>query len=130
MPDPFDVRGIANVTDGIQILLAAAPAADQPGNPMGSMLMMFVLIALAFYFIIIRPQRREQHDKQRMLETLEKGDRIVTIGGIHGVVAGVDATKQIVSVDVGKNVRIDFSRNAVSQIEKRKRPSEEAPANQ
>jgi len=95
---------------------------------MPQLLMLFVMIGLAFYFIIFRPQKREQASKEKMLASVEKGDRVVTIGGIHGTVVGVDETRKTVFVDVGKNVRIEFSRNAVSSVEKKgKKGAEEPP---
>ena len=48
----------------------------------------FILILLIMYFLMIRPQAKRQKEKQRMLEELKKGDRIVTIGGIHGTIGG------------------------------------------
>lgn len=107
------------MADLIQILIAAAPADRPPEAPMKQLIMLFVIIGLLFYFLIIRPQKREQAQKQRMIASLEKGDRVVTIGGIHGTVAGIDQNRNTVTIDVGKNVKIEFSRNAISSVEKK-----------
>jgi preprotein translocase subunit YajC len=109
--------------DWLQLVLAANTE-GQPRAPIQEMIWLFVLIGLAFYFIIIRPQKREQAEKQKLLSTVEKGDRVVTIGGIHGTVASVDQQRETVLVDVGKNVRIDFSRQAIARIEKKGRKSD------
>jgi preprotein translocase subunit YajC len=115
------------MTDWVQMILAAE-ADKAPQAPMTQFIWLFVLIGLAFYFIIFRPQKREQVEKEKMLATVEKGDRVVTIGGIHGTVAGVDTTNKTVTVNVGKGVLIEFSRNAVASIERKgKKAAEETP---
>jgi preprotein translocase subunit YajC len=74
----------------------------------------FALIIGIFYFLIIRPQNKKQKETQRMLSALKKGDRVVTIGGIHGVVQSVRESSVIVKVD--ETVKIEFSRSAVSAV--------------
>ena len=109
--------------DWLQLVMAATDGGSAPESPWRQMIMLFVIVGLMFYLIILRPQKREQQAKQKMLETVEKGDRVVTIGGIHGVVAGVDQNRNTVSVDAGKNVKLEFSRQAISSIEKKSRKS-------
>ena len=53
----------------------------------------FILILAIMYFLMIRPQAKRQKEKQKMLEALKKGDRVVTIGGIHGIVSGFKGKK-------------------------------------
>jgi preprotein translocase subunit YajC len=74
----------------------------------------FALIIGIFYFLIIRPQNKKQKETQRMLSAIKKGDRVVTIGGIHGVVQSVKESSVIIKVD--DNVKIEFSRSAVSTV--------------
>jgi preprotein translocase subunit YajC len=112
--------------DWMQIVAAAAPSGQRPSEPWGQFLWLIVFVGLAFYFIIIRPQRREQQQKEQMVQQIEKGDRVVTIGGIHGVVSGVDQNRNTVSVDVGKKTNIEFSRNAISTVEKKGKKSAES----
>lgn len=106
--------------DWLQLAMAAGGEGGAPRYPMQQTIMMLVILGLLFYLIILRPQKREQEQKRRLVESAEKGDRIVTIGGIHGVVSGVDQTRNTVTVDVGKNVKIEFSKQAISSIEKKK----------
>ena len=97
-------------------LLMGAPQGDS-GSP-GSSLMTFlplVLIIGIFYFLILRPQNKKQKETQKMLSALKKGDRIVTIGGIHGVITNVKETTVIVRVD--ENTKLEFSRSAISGVE-------------
>ncbi|QQO11211.1 preprotein translocase subunit YajC [Breznakiella homolactica] len=79
-----------------------------------STLIPFALIILIFYFLIIRPQNKKQKETQRMLDALKKGDKIVTIGGIHGVVQSVKDGSVIVKVD--ESTKMEFSRSAISSV--------------
>ncbi len=74
------------------------------------------LIAVVFYFMILRPQKKQQKQQEDLRNSVKKGDRVVTIGGAHGVVAGVDTTRNTVSVLVDRNVKIDFSKSAIATI--------------
>ena len=83
----------------------------------GSMITTFVtfgLIILIFYFLIIRPQKKRDKEAQAMIEALKKGDKVVTIGGIHGTVITVKEHTVVIKVD--DNARIEFSKSAVSSV--------------
>jgi len=109
-------------------LVMAAGTNEPQAFPMSQTVMLFLIIGVLFWMMIIRPQRREQAQKEKLLSALERGNRIITIGGIHGTVSAVDETNKTVTVDVGKGVRIEFSRNAISTIEKKgKKAAEAAP---
>jgi preprotein translocase subunit YajC len=101
------------------IILAAPQPGGQGGEGgSGSALVSFLpLIAIfaIFYFLIIRPQGKKQKETQKMLSALKKGDSIVTIGGIHGVIQSVKESTVIVRVD--ENTKLEFSRSAVSNVE-------------
>ena len=94
------------------ILCDAAPAAAQPaeggflGGGMGSLLMI-VAIFVVFYFFMIRPQQKRQKEVQKMRDALGKGDKIVTAGGIHGIIRDVKPTYFVVEVSNGVSLRID-----------------------
>ena len=97
-------------------LLMGAPGGGAEGG--GSSMMTFlplVLIIGIFYFLILRPQNKKQKETKRMLEALKKGDRVVTIGGIHGVIQTVRESSVIVRVD--ENTKLEFSRSAISSVE-------------
>ena len=83
----------------------------------GSMLMSVLpigLIILIFYFFIIRPQNKKQKETEKMLSALKKGDKVVTVGGIHGVISSTKEKTVIVKVD--DNAKIEFSRNAIATV--------------
>ena len=81
--------------------------------------MLYVVVIIGFfYFFLIRPQRKEQKDKQNMLNALAVGDSVLTTAGFYGVV--IDMTEDTVIVEFGnnKNCRIPMQKAAIVQIEK------------
>ncbi|WP_294428164.1 preprotein translocase subunit YajC [uncultured Treponema sp.] len=90
----------------------------QAAGPSGGQTLMsvvpFLLIIAIFYFFIIRPQNKKQKETQKMIDALKKGDKVVTIGGIHGVVSSTKEKTVIVKVD--ENVKIEFNRSAISGV--------------
>ena|ERR1700744_1901983 len=87
------------------ILLQAA------GGFGGQQLIVFGLIALVFYFFMIRPQVKKQKDQKKYVNELKKGDRVVTTAGIHGRIVDVQESTFLVEVDNGK---IRFDKSAIS----------------
>ena len=92
----------------------AGPAAAPRGGGFVSMLFMFGLIFLIFYFLIIKPQRTRQKKHQEMVEDLKPGDKVITSGGIHGTVMGVQKDK--IELKIAANVKIDITKNSVGVI--------------
>ncbi|KAA3615564.1 MAG: preprotein translocase subunit YajC [Calditrichaeota bacterium] len=86
--------------------------AGQGGNTIGTFLPI-VLIFGVMYFFMIRPQMKKQKDHQNMLSSLEKGDKIVTSGGIFGKIVGVK--DNAFTVEIGKDNKIDILKTAVTQ---------------
>ncbi len=90
------------------------PQGGDGGGSMVSTLLMFGLIIVIFYFMIIRPQSKRQKDRQKMLEAIKKGDKVVTNGGIHGkIVAMEDKT---VLVEIADNVKVKVEKSAVTAV--------------
>jgi preprotein translocase subunit YajC len=96
---------------------AAAPS--QGGFESNYFFLMIATIGLLFYFIILRPQNREQKRQQEVLNAIKKGDKVESIGGIHGTVLSVDTTRNIVTVQVDKNCKLDFSRSAIKSVSRK-----------
>lgn len=88
-----------------------AQSSGEGGGALISMLLPLLLVFVVFYFFIIRPQRQREQQHQEMVSALKKGDKVVTIGGIHGTVAKVDETSVLVQVD--GNMKLRFSKNAI-----------------
>jgi len=84
-----------------------------PGSTLFSFLPLIAIIAI-FYFLILRPQSKKQKETQKMLSALKKGDRVVTIGGIHGVIQSVKESTVIIKVD--ENTKLEFNRSAISAV--------------
>jgi len=95
-------------------LALMAPQGGDGGGSMISTLLMFGLIIVIFYFMIIRPQSKRQKDRQKMLEAMKKGDKVVTGGGIHGkIVAMEDKT---VLLEIADNVKVKVEKSAVTAV--------------
>ncbi len=77
------------------------------------------MVFLLIYFMVIRPSRNRQKALQDMISKLTRGDKVITNGGIHGLVVGI--TDNIIQVRVADQVTIEVSRNAIAA----KQPSEE-----
>ena len=105
-------------------LLMGAPSGAEGGNAFMSFLPLIAIIAI-FYFLILRPQKKKQKDTQNMLSALKKGDRVVTIGGIHGVIQSLKENTIIVKVD--ENVKLEFNRGAISSVVGQARVEREEP---
>lgn len=91
----------------LYILLQSAP----PGGGMQQLLLIVVIIVI-FYFFMIRPQMRKAKLEKEFRETIKKGDKIITIGGIHGKVLEITDTTMLIEVD--NNVKMRVERSAVS----------------
>lgn len=93
------------------ILLMGGPADGGTANPIIT-LMPLILIFVVFYFFIIRPQKKKETERRSMIEAVKKGDRVVTIGGVHGTVTQVDDASVLVQVDTNVKLRVD--KNAIA----------------
>jgi len=92
-----------------QLIFAMAPQGGEGGGGLVSTLIMFGAIFLIFYFMIIRPQQKRAKEKEKMLSNLEKGDKIVTNGGIHGVIAGLEDKTALLMISENTKIKIDRS---------------------
>lgn len=92
-------------------LQAATGAAAPKGQSSLSMWIMIILIFVVMYFFMIRPQNKQRKELQKFLDGLQNGDKVVTIGGINGVVKEVKENKVVVEVD--KGVCISFNKAAI-----------------
>ena len=104
------------------LLLAQADGAKggDSGNPpgIGSFFVPILAAIVLYYFLIIRPERRKQSTHRSSLESLKKNDRVVTIGGIYGVVTNVqrDADEVTLKVDESTNTKIRVTFSAIARV--------------
>ena len=97
---------------------ASGGGGAQGGNPLVGFLPL-ILIIVIMYFLMIRPQAKKQKEHKAMIENLQKGDKIMTSGGIVGVVQGIKEGEGIIIIKIADNVKIELSRNAVAQVFKK-----------
>lgn len=90
----------------------AADAAAPTGMASFAQFVPLVLIFVVFYFLLIRPQQKKAKQHQNYLANLKKGDRVITGGGIYGVITGI--TDTIITLEIAENVRIKVTRGAIA----------------
>ncbi|MHC1707643.1 MAG: preprotein translocase subunit YajC [Bacteroidales bacterium] len=96
----------------LYILLMAPPAQDgSSSNPLMSFLPL-ILIIVVFYFFFIRPQVKKTKDAKKFRENLKKGDKIVTIGGVHGKIVEIQDTT--FSIEIAQDIWIKIEKSAVA----------------
>ena len=124
---PILSRGMALFAEVAAEAQAAgdAPAAngakgqDQGGpSPIFQLMTLFLPLILLFYFLILRPERRKQADHKSLLAALKKNDRVVTIGGIYGIVANVqpEADRVTLKIDEATNTKIDVTFGSIARV--------------
>lgn len=97
------------------------PGAPAQGGQGGGLLglLPIVIMFVIIYVLLILPQQRQQKKHAQMLKGLQKGDKVIAAGGIHGTVVGVDDARNIVVVKIDENVKIEVQKSTVSaKIEK------------
>lgn len=95
----------------------AYAAASPPGGGAQSMLPTVIMIAsmlAIFYFLLLRPQQKQKQDRERMLTSVKRGDRVVTTSGLHGTVTGL--SEHTVVLRVADQVKLEFDRTAIARI--------------
>lgn len=96
-------------------MLLFMPPQSEDGSSSGGGLMSFlplILIVLVFYLFFIRPQMRKSKEQKKFREALQKGMKVVTIGGIHGKI--LDVSDTTVTLDVGNQMRLTFEKSAIA----------------
>jgi preprotein translocase subunit YajC len=97
-----------------QFLLIAQDAPEKPPGGMMQMLTPMILIMVIFYFILIRPQRKQAKALEDLRSNLNIGDDVITAGGIHGQITG--KSDRTVTVRVTDGTKIKFEKSAISQV--------------
>ena len=100
------------------MLLEAAGSASSAGS-IGSIIFIVVIWIAVFYFLLIRPQKKQKKQMEDLHSAMEPGDNIMTTGGFYGTILDiVDDTTVIVEFGNNKNCRIPMHKNAIAEIEK------------
>jgi preprotein translocase, YajC subunit len=91
-----------------------ATTSNAGGGGFWGLILPFVLMFAVFYFLLIRPQQKKQKQRNLMLSQLKKGDKVTTIGGLHGTI--VELTDDTVVLRVNDTVRMTFERSAINTV--------------
>lgn len=98
--------------------MAMAPQGDKGGaQGAGGSLGMFIpliLMFVIFYFLLIRPNQKKEKNRQKMINTLKNGDKVITTGGIYGLVVAVKEEESKVVLKISDNTKVEFARNAIA----------------
>jgi preprotein translocase subunit YajC len=94
----------------INFMMMTPPAEGSKQNPYQP-LIMIALIIVVFYFFMIRPQVKRQKEMKNFRDSLAKGDKIITTGGIYGKITAIN--ENVITIDVGNNVTIKVDKSAV-----------------
>ena len=104
-----------------------SPALAQTGGTGGGFggiegLLPFILIAVVFYFLLIRPQQKRQKDHKTMVANVRRGDRVVTAGGIIGTIAKVPSETELI-VEIAEGVKVKIARGTISELLTKSQPA-------
>lgn len=103
------------MTTTFTLLAMAGPSSGGgQGNAMG-MLLPIVVMFVIMYFLLFRPQAKKQKDMRKMLDALQTGDQVMTIGGMFGSIVGFDKKDQVVILKVSDTVKIRITRSSIAR---------------
>ncbi|MFC2062574.1 preprotein translocase subunit YajC [Chloroflexota bacterium] len=92
------------------------PTTDETSGGFDWTLIVFLVVIFAlFYFVLIRPQRKRQKEHQQMVQELKRGDKVITAGGIHGIIESVNEDNVVVKVESGTTIRVAKGSVALKQ---------------
>src|SRR5216117_3985950 len=94
--------------------IAFAASASPGGGGSGAVATQLLFFVAIFWFLLIRPQQKQKREREQMLAALKRGDRVVTTGGLHGTITGLDAQKVVLRVT--DQVKLEFDRVAIGRI--------------
>jgi len=97
------------------VLMMTPQGGGDSGGGMIMTLVMFGAIILIMYFLMIRPQQKRQKEHQNMLESLKKGDKVITSAGFHGTITDIDGKAFV--IQIADNVKVKIEKNAVASKE-------------
>jgi preprotein translocase subunit YajC len=97
----------------------AASGQGQPSNPLLSFLPLIAIVVI-MYFLMLRPQAKRQKEMKLMIEKLQKGDKVLTAGGIIGTIAGIKEGENLLILKISDDVKVEITRGAVTQVIKKK----------
>ena len=100
----------------VTVLAMSAPPAQGAGGGASPLLsfLPLILIFVVFWFLIIRPQKKQQDQRRKMLEAVQRGDRVLTSGGIYGTVK--DVKGDVLVVAIAENVKVEIAKGSITAV--------------
>lgn len=114
----MSINILALIVTGVLFLTGCVPPGGEKGG--GSSIMSFlpfILIFALFYFLILRPQQKQQRERKEMLESVKKGDTVLTTGGIYGKVVNINEDE--LTVEIAKGINVRMIRSGVSGVSRK-----------
>jgi preprotein translocase subunit YajC len=105
----------------LSVIVAQAATAAAPANqpPAGLTYLPILFMGVIFYFLLIRPQQKRAREQAALISSIKSGDRVVTSGGLHGIVANArDADDKTVLVKFAENVKLEVDKSAITTVAK------------
>ncbi len=103
------------MTTSFTLVAMAGPSqGGGQGSAMGMLLPIIVMFVI-MYFLLFRPQAKKQKEMRKMLDALQNGDQVMTVGGIYGSIVGFDKKDQIVILKIADNVKIRITRSSIAR---------------
>ena len=96
-------------------LLSVVLLQSSSGGGMGGLIVPMVLIFAVMYFLIFRPQAKKQKQQQAMINALEKGDKVVTAGGLYGKIVGIKENDKTLLIEIAEKVKVEITRSSVAR---------------
>ncbi len=94
--------------------MAPPPGGEGEGGFPWAMVQMFLFVLIFMWFFMIRPQRKKQKEHTKLLEELKKGDKVVTSGGMFGVIFAIDDERGRIVLKIGDDVKMEFLRSSIA----------------
>mgnify|MGYP006284862259 CR=1 FL=1 len=96
------------------LAMTSPSGGQEQGNPF-TMFLPLILIFLIMWLLIFRPQARKQKQHQKMIQEVQTGDRILTVGGFYGVVKGFKNDDKVLILELDKNVKVELLKSSIAQ---------------
>ena len=109
----------------LQLILLQAEGAAQAQGSSWTFWIMMLLIFVVFYFFMIRPQTKKQKELQKQRESMKKGDKVVTAGGIYGEIKEVQDTSLLITIAKDVTIKVDKGSVYLSADDAQQAPKEE-----
>ena len=100
----------------LMFLAMGAPQGGQGGGSMMGKWLPIIAIFAIMYFLIFRPQAKKQKEQRLMIDSLKKGDKVITVGGIYGLIVGVKEKEGTIIVKIAENTKIELARASVAKV--------------